>query len=81
MKHAMKMLVYMVSGAIMDLFITLYTRAVSMRQKPLAVFLTIIITYVTFVVFRKVVVRWSWWLAAAYAIGTGIGTFVALLIM
>lgn len=75
-----KIMLYVGLGAVIDLLITVYYRMISVRQAFPASALGAIITLVTFVIFSKIIVSWNKRLVIAYAVGTGLGTFVGVIL-
>ncbi len=73
-------MLYIGLGAVIDLLITVYYRMISVRQAFPASALGTIITLVTFVIFSKIIVKWNKKLVIAYSIGTGIGTFIGVIL-
>lgn len=68
-------------GVLEDGLITLYYRSVSLRQDWLASFLSMAITVLAVAVVGKIVIdhrRRFWLYLTAYALGNGIGTFLAM---
>ena len=75
------LLLYFSLGCIIDLLITLYGRAVALRLKMPGAVLTTIITCATFVVFNNVIKKWNWALVIFYALGTGIGAYIGMILL
>lgn len=76
-----RMILYLGLGTVMDLLITLYNRCTFFRLKWPGSILGAVITLASFVIFNRIIVQWNKKLVMAYAIGTGIGTFLGMLIL
>jgi len=72
---------YLSLGMVIDLIITLYYRCISSRLVFPASILGAVITLVSFIIFNRIIVNWNKRLVIAYAVGTGVGTFLGLIIL
>ena len=70
--------VYFVAGVIMDAIIALYYLALSSRRAFTASALASIITIATYLILEHLIISREYGLILAYAIGTGVGTYLAL---
>ena len=73
-----QIILYVFLGILMDVAVTLYTRAVSCRRKWLATITSAAITIVGLTVIEGIVTSRNLLLIVAYGIGAGIGTLFGM---
>ncbi len=73
-----EILLYAGLGILMDIFVTIYTRAVSCRRKWLAALTGVVITILGLVIIERVITSRNLGLIISYGIGTGIGCLVGM---
>lgn len=76
-----KIMLYLGLGIVIDLCVSLYTRFVSLRLPAQASVSGALITFVTYLIFRYLITHWDNRLLIAYAVGTGLGTFIGVSIL
>ena len=74
-------LFYAFLGVVMDCLITLDYRLLALRLAFPASALAVIITLTTFAIFNYVIKNWDWKKVVGYAAGTGVGTWLGVLII
>jgi hypothetical protein len=78
-KKLLQAILYLVTGAVLDLAVTRWYILISARQSLLAALLGGVYTLVTIFVYSRIVVKWDWVLAGAFSVGTGVGVYLAFL--